>query len=154
MDVSRGDFLKLCAAALVGVSADVRTPWDTAVVHAAAGMTAAPSAAAPAPFDWSRASAAFFRPHVSTVFTARQGDGPPHALRLGRIIERMSGPGMQQFSLLFDGPAADALHGTCAISHAVLGDFDLFLAPVRAAHRRVAAEACFSRLPERTTRHE
>ena len=148
MNVSRGDFLKVCAAALLGVNGGVRPAWDIAV-HAAGGATEVLPAAGAARFDWTRASAEFFRPHVSTVFAARQGDGPSHPLRLGRVIERMPGPGMQQFSLVFDGPAAAALHGTCTISHAVLGEFDLFLSPVRAARGRGAYEACVSRLPER-----
>jgi hypothetical protein len=147
--VSRGDFLKVCATALVGARAAVRDAVGGGVVHAAAEIMTAPAAPA-RPFDWTHASAALFQPHVDSVFTARDASGRRERLRLVQVVRHAASPGLEQFSLVFQAPADGACHGICTLHHAGLGEFDLFIAPVGASRDRRTYEACFGRYLQRT----
>jgi hypothetical protein len=93
------------------------------------------------------ANAVLFLPHLHTHFTVPSNEGACVPLVLARVTERPVTQGVEQFSLGFYAPAGAApLHGTHAIQHHVLGEFDLFIAPVggKSADRTVY-EACFSR---------
>jgi hypothetical protein len=153
--ISRAGFLKVCAAAVVGAGAHAQSlVSDVLLQPAVAGQPAAGGAlpAAAGSFDWTRASAALFRPHVTTSFSTLSADGSPTTLVLDRVRELPCGPGFEQFSLIFHGPPAAAVHGVCAVRHAALGAFDIFLAPIRGSGDRINYEACFSRHVGRSER--
>jgi hypothetical protein len=141
--VSRGNFLKICAAAFVGAGAHAPSLLDDVVLQAAAG--GALPAAVDGRFDWTRASAALFRPHVATTFSTLSEDGSPTTLVLDRVDEHPCGPDIEQFSLLFHGTAAAVGYGVYTVRHAALGEFEMFLAPVRRRGDRGSYEACVSR---------
>lgn len=149
MRVSRASFLKVCAAAFVGAGVHAQSPLGDVLLQAAAGG-ALPAAAGS--FDWLRASAALFRPHLATSFSALSADGSPTTLVLDRVVERPCRPDIEQFSLIFHGTAAAAVDGVYTVRHAALGEFDIFLAPVRARGDRTSYEACFSRHVGRSER--
>ncbi len=148
MRVSRGDFLKLCATALVGVGADVRTSLAGDLLIGDAASDSRPSNPA-ARFDWAHASAALFEPHVDSTFRARGDDGKDEPLRLARVIRLPFTPGVEQFSLVFHARSSPALQGIHTLRHATLGEFAVYIAPVGAAQDPHACEACFSRLTGR-----
>jgi len=143
VNVSRGDFLKLCATALVGLSADLPSSLGGGVLHAAAARDVTPVDHG-ARFEWARASASLFEPHVDSIFDAHDENGGVERLRLSRVVRRPA-PGLEQFSLLFDGTAGRAVHGIVTLRHATLGEFAVYVAPVGAAGDRGTCEACFSR---------
>jgi hypothetical protein len=89
--------------------------------------------------------AATFRAHLDTTFIAECGERAV-ALLLTDVDERVT-TGMEQFSLLFHGPADQMLpQGTYPLAHDALGALALFLVPIGANSERVVYEACFSRL--------
>jgi hypothetical protein len=147
--VSRASFLKVCAAAFVGAGAHAQSLLGDVVLQAAAGG-ALPAAADS--FDWTRASAALFRPHVTTSFSTLSADGSPTTLVLDRVVEHPCRADIEQFSLIFHGTAAAVVYGVYTVRHAALGEFDIFLAPVRARGDRGSYEACFSRHVGRSER--
>jgi hypothetical protein len=147
--VSRASFLKVCAAAVVGAGAHAQSLLGDVVLQAATA-SALPSAAGS--FDWTRASAALFRPHVTTSFSTLGEDGSPTTLVLDRVDERPCRPDIEQFSLIFHGPAAAVGYGVYTVRHAALGEFDIFLSPVRASADRASYEACVSRHVGRSER--
>jgi hypothetical protein len=147
--VSRASFLRVCAAACVGAGAHAQSLLGDVVLEAAAGGVL-PAAAGR--FDWTRASASLFRPHVATSFSTRSEDGSPTTLVLDRVDESPCGPDIEQFSLLFTGTAAAVGYGVYTVRHAALGEFDMFLAPVRGRGDRGSYEACFSRHVGRSER--
>lgn len=144
MNVSRSAFLKLCATALIGVGADVRSRLGGSIVEAAAGTVMPPMDAAPR-FEWATASAALFRPHLQTTFIARTTAGGHAALVLDRITEQPHRKGVEQFSLLFTTTRERVEEGLHTLVHPALGEFDLFIAPVGSPRERAVFEACFSR---------
>jgi hypothetical protein len=147
--VSRGNFLKVCAAAFVGAGAHAQSLLGDVVLQAAAGG-ALP--AATRTFDWAHASAALFRPHVTTSFSTLSEDGSPTTLVLDRVDERPCRPDIEQFSLIFHGTPAAVGYGVYTVRHAALGEFDMFLAPVRGRGDRGSYEACVSRHVGRSER--
>jgi hypothetical protein len=146
--VSRASFLKVCAAGLVGAGAHAPSLFGDVVLQAAA-VGALPVAAG---FDWTRASAALFRPHVATSFTTRSEDGSRTTLVLDRVDEHPCRADIEQFSLLFHGTTAAVGYGVHTVRHAALGEFDMFLAPVRGRGDRGSYEACVSRYVGRSER--
>jgi hypothetical protein len=146
--ISRAGFLKVCAAAVVGAGAHAQSLVGDVLLQPAEGGQPAAGGALPAAagtFDWTRASAALFRPHVTTSFSTLSEAGSPTTLVLDRVVEHPCRPDIEQFSLIFHGPAAAPVDGVCAVRHAALGEFDIFLAPVRGSGDRINYEACFSR---------
>jgi hypothetical protein len=146
--ISRAGFLKVCAAAVVGAGAHAQSLVGDVILQPAAGGQPTAGAALPAAvgtFDWTRASAALFRPHVTTSFSTRSEDGSPTTLVLDRVDERPCRPDIEQFALIFNGPAAAVAYGVYTVRHAALGEFDIFLSPVRASGDRTSYEACVSR---------
>lgn len=149
MKISRAGFLKVCAAAVVGAGAHAQSlVGDVLLQPAASG--ALPAAAGS--FDWTRASAALFRRHVTTSFSTIGADGSPTTLVLDRVDERPCRPDIEQFSLVFHGTAAAVGYGVYTVRHATLGELDMFLAPVRGRGDRGTYEACFSRHVGRSER--
>ena len=155
MKISRAGFLKVCAAAVVGAGAHVQSlVGDTLLQPAAGGRPIAGAAlqAGAGRFDWTRASAGLFRPHVNTSFSTLSEDGSPTTLVLDRVDEHPCRPGIEQFSLVFHGTPAAVGYGIYTVRHAALGEFDIFLAPVRARGDRASYEACVSRHVTRSQR--
>ena len=155
MKISRAGFLKVCAAAVVGAGAHAQSlVGDVFLQTAAGGQPAAGGAlaAAAGSFDWTRASAALFRPHLTTSFSTLGEDGSPKTLVLDRVLEQPCGPGIEQFSLIFHGPAGAVGDGVCTVRHAALGEFDMFLATVRGRGDRGSYQACVSRHVGRSER--
>jgi hypothetical protein len=143
VNVTRGSFLKACGAALLGQRAGA-SPW-----LAAAGGEAPFVVAVPGPdVGLHDPSAAMFRSHLNTSFRVRVRQDAHRHLILARVADGPACKDIEQFSLLFHGPAdADLLHGTYAVRHPELGAFDLFIAPIGVPDRRRSVyEACFSRL--------
>jgi hypothetical protein len=141
LNLSRAGFLKVVGAALLAPHANALA-WLAHGDAPAAAVAAAPSGRVPI----DQVSAGVFRPHVNTVFTARAPECAPIMLTLAEVIDRHVSPGVLQFSLIFHAPPDAACHGTHAVRHDVLGDFDLFIAPVGGpSHRRSVYEACFTR---------
>ncbi len=153
MKVSRGSFLKICGAAALGPGVDVGsclTGFTGPLAHIAAIVTDPSSGR----FRLRDASAARFRPHVNTAFTVRSTEGLPVRLVLAQVIDGPLTAGLEQFSLIFHGPADPAIsHATYAFDHQALGAFDLFIGPVGGSNpRRTVYEACFSRHVSATAR--
>lgn len=144
MTLSRGQFLKICGTALLGGRVDA---WPGLAGFLAGGDAAAPVDSMPGRLRVQDACASQFRPHLNTTFAAGSADGVPLRLVLAHITEQPITGGVEQFSLIFHGPpAAPVAHGIQTFRHPVLGDFDLFIAPVgRPNVRRTVYEACFSR---------
>jgi hypothetical protein len=144
--VSRGSFLKTCGAAALGqrVDADV---WFSGFT----GARSDPATVAPSPsvsrFRLQDACAAQFRPHVNTAFTVRSPADVRVRLVLARVVDGPRTESVEQFSLIFHGPAdATVSHDTHACHHPALGSFDLFIVPIGGSNtRRTVCEACFSR---------
>ena len=87
-----------------------------------------------------------FRAQVDTLFLV-QHDADRIELRLVDVADERVGRGIQQFSLLFHGPADRALsQGTHEFHHGALGSLSLFIVPVVGSnHERIVYQACFSR---------
>lgn len=143
MNVSRAGFLKICAAIMLGRTADA-SPW---LAPAGSVVAAATPGLLRVPFRVEDASAAIFQPHVKTMFSVRTNDGTRLPVVLARVTEQPITHDVEQFALSFHAPpGAPALHGTYTFQHAALGAFDLFVAPVGAGGAgRAVYEACFSR---------
>lgn len=66
-------------------------------------------------------------------------------LRVLRVTESPSAPGTHQFAIVFHGPADTLLgQGTYHLVHPELGDFAVFMTPVRRTSSGVEYEACFT----------
>jgi hypothetical protein len=139
--ISRAGFLKACGVGLLGQTVD--RPWTAIGDVFAADAPLRPGST----FRIEHASAADFRPHLHSTFTAESSEGARVPLVLTQITERPPARGVQQFSLVFDVPmGGPALDGTNAFRHPLLGRFDLFMVPIGAASpQRTVYEACFSR---------
>jgi uncharacterized protein DUF6916 len=141
MTVSRSNFLKVCAMALMGAGVDLRALEALAPMP---GTTVAPAA----PLRLDVATATFFRQYLGTAFEMGSPSGDRVRLRLAEVTERPITKNVEQFSLIFHAPPdrslSDGLH---SIHHESLGAFDLFVVPVGAPNRRrTVYQACFSRL--------
>lgn len=143
MRVSRGGFLKICGAALLGPCVEA-----SPLLAAAAGPAIASAIGRPrVRFHLQNASAALFRPHLNTTFSLHSADGTRHRVVLATVAEGPIDKHIEQFSLIFRAPTGAVLpDGTYAFQHPALGTFELFIVPIGAADvRRASYEACFSR---------
>ena len=144
MQVTRGAFLKGCAAAFVAPPLD-----GLHVVEAVAGPWVAPvSTPASAPVPTPCHGADVFRHHLHTTFTAGREGEPGSPIVLVRVTDGPVNPRVEQFSLVFRAGGAGVLtQGIHHLRHADLGAIDLFIAPVGSGRNDGATyEACFSRL--------
>ena len=150
MDVTRGSFLKLCSAALLGHRVGA-SPW----LAAAGGQAQFVKAGPRRDVGLHDPSAAMFRSHLNTAFRVRVCQDAPLRLILAHVADGPACADIDQFSLLFHGPVAgDLLHGTYAFRHPQLGAFDLFITPIGVPDRRRSVyEACFTRLVRSAGEH-
>jgi hypothetical protein len=144
MKVSRAAFLKACGAALlvVGVGVDARALFDTP-----AKPPAVPERALVGSDVTFNHGADRFREHLNTSFSVRAADGARARMVLTQIVEHPITRNVEQFSLIFHAPRGTTVpHGTHAVQHQTLGDFDLFVVPIGVPNgRRTVYQACFSR---------
>lgn len=87
-----------------------------------------------------------FRGALESTFRVVSSDG--HVpLRLVEVAEGRSGRGIEQFSLIFHGPADRRLaQGNYEVEHDVLGSMLLFLVPVLESNaERMVYESTFTR---------
>ena len=142
MIVSRGSFLRVCGAALVGAALP---RWSVA----AASPDPAPSAGTPL-----RDGAARFSPHVGSVFTIEETG---QRVRLKDVAESTASPGIEQFALHFTAarrsrvavtaPSEPSIpHGTYTFRHPALGRTEMYITPVGAPADGPLYQACFSRI--------
>jgi len=93
------------------------------------------------------ATAGDFLPHLATGFTVMSGPDRVAILELREATELAPGEGGRRppFSLIFFGPTDPALQqGIYALSHAELGDFEIFLVPVGANRESRRYQAIFN----------
>lgn len=86
-----------------------------------------------------------FSAHLHTVFGTVTSTGTQVELELIDVSAQRAAPGREAFSLTFRGPIDNFLgQGTVALSHPVLGGFDLFLVPVARTTDGFLYEAIFN----------
>ena len=89
---------------------------------------------------------AMFAENVNSTFNLRQETGQPVALELVELCEGAPHPKYEQFSLFFRGPRAVLLpQRTYEVDHAKLGQFLLFLVPIKQDENGIYYESVFSR---------
>jgi hypothetical protein len=87
-----------------------------------------------------------YREQIGTIFLGEHGADRVE-LRLADVVEERVSGGLQQFSLLFHGPADRVLpQDMYVFTHDALGSLALFVVPVIGSnHERIVYQACFSR---------
>lgn len=89
-----------------------------------------------------------FQSAVNTIFQV--SDESIVALTLVRVQEGRSTDRIEQFSLIFHGPAQPLLtQGTRHLIHPTLGELDLFLVPIGTTSEGADYEAAFTRFLEK-----
>ncbi|HZU86801.1 MAG TPA: hypothetical protein VFF78_04930 [Anaerolineaceae bacterium] len=89
-----------------------------------------------------------FSNNIHTTFRVQGEEGVEYALELVSLQKFPPTPGIEQFSLLFQGAAALLLpQRTYTLAHEVLGSLDIFLVPVGISPDRAfyQYEAAFNR---------
>lgn len=80
---------------------------------------------------------------------AVMNDGSDIRLTLVEVSERKHLSGHEQFSILFRGPTEETFgQGLFQLEHPSMGQFDVFMVPIRADGNGIYYEAVFNRLPE------
>lgn len=89
-----------------------------------------------------------FSVHVDSVFKICDQQSPTFIeATLVEVTDGVSSSEVEQFSILFHGPAEPMLpQQTYTIEHPQMGNFDLFLVPIGADQEKVQYEAVFNRL--------
>jgi hypothetical protein len=86
------------------------------------------------PLDFSAVTAETFEPYVGAAFNVTTEDGPPITVTLAEVTRHSAHPGAPRsdpFALLFHGPVSPPLvQRIHHLSHADLGEMDVFLVPV------------------------
>ena len=92
------------------------------------------------------------RPRVGESFSLAPEKGPALEAVLQEVVEYRGGRledgrRLEQFSLIFDGPASEEIEqGTFVVSHPDHGEFALFVVPTGPSGKRREYEASFTRL--------
>ncbi len=91
-----------------------------------------------------------FSAHVNSVFKISDQQSPTSIdAKLIEVTEGASSSEVEQFSILFHGPAEPMLsQQTYSLEHPEMGSFDLFLVPIIADQNGAQYEAVFNRLRE------
>jgi hypothetical protein len=136
--VSRANFLKSCSIALAGafVGGAAKLRWNPFEGHQRAAR-----------FRLQDATASFFRNYLNDSFTVRPAGEDRTPLVLVKVDECPVTKNVEQFSLIFHGPAGERVRdGTHSFQHPALGNFELFIVAIGIPNdRRVVYQACFSR---------
>lgn len=87
--------------------------------------------------------------NIQTKFRMSIGPERQIELELVKVSELKVFPGQEQFGIEFRGPGEAFLgQGTRSLSHHNLGEFELFLVPIRQDAQGVYYEAIFNRLTD------
>ncbi len=90
-----------------------------------------------------------FTRHANTSFLVQLDEENDVSLELTDISELKVSPRQEEFAIVFRGPLDKFLgQGTRAISHGEMGQFELFLVPIRQDVQSVYYEAVFNRVRE------
>jgi hypothetical protein len=129
----------------------VTRAWFIRSCTAAAGIAFVdPGALLRAPLRVDTLTASTFRPHILESFIVN-ANGSTVELTLREVTQRPVSRGVEQFSLVFRGPAQSAIDsGTHPVWHPVLGAFDLSLLAIGLPDTHRSYQASFSRM---TTSH-
>lgn len=88
-----------------------------------------------------------FAQHVNTNFQVQIDENTGVQLELVQISELKLYPHQEEFSLLFRGPSDMFLgQGVRNVSHEAMGQFELFIVPIRQDGQGFYYEAIFNRL--------
>lgn len=92
---------------------------------------------------------AIFTENLNTRFRINHQDAPALEVELIEVKPGRSTPRQEQFSLLFQAPQDVPIQqGMFRLEHDKIGEFDLFLVPVRKDEQAFYYEAVFNRLLE------
>jgi hypothetical protein len=92
---------------------------------------------------------ALFAESLKTKFRVSSEQSDAVEVELIELVEGVSTPNHEQFSLLFQGPQTPFLpQMTYRVEHDRLGEFSLFLVPVARTPDGFQYEAVFNRFPE------
>jgi hypothetical protein len=92
---------------------------------------------------------AAFADHVNTSFRVLLDDAEPIELELTELSELKITPQQERFAVVFRGPKEKFLgQGTRRLDHDKMGEFDIFLVPIRGDEAGFYYEASFNRLVE------
>jgi hypothetical protein len=92
---------------------------------------------------------AAFAAHVNTTFRVLLDDAEPIELELTELSELKITPHQERFAVVFRGPKEKFLgQGTRHLDHDKMGEFDIFLVPIRGDEVGFYYEASFNRLVE------
>lgn len=90
---------------------------------------------------------ATFEAQLQTVFRLRSTADSNHELQLVEVKEARLDPRYECFALTFRGDREQLLEQrTYPVSHAAIGEFDLFITPIARNHEGTFYEAVFNRL--------
>lgn len=90
-----------------------------------------------------------FAESLNTKFRVGAETAGTVEIELVQLVEGVSTPRQEQFSLLFLGPLDRFLmQKTYRVEHDSLGEFDMFLVPVGRGQDGFQYEAIFNRLPQ------
>ncbi|HEY2975696.1 MAG TPA: hypothetical protein VGJ48_24490 [Pyrinomonadaceae bacterium] len=87
-----------------------------------------------------------FAQHIHTKFQVPVDDSQRVELELAEISELKESPGHEEFALVFRGPCDAFLgQGTRSFEHDQMGQFGLFIVPIRQDEQGYYYEAVFNR---------
>jgi hypothetical protein len=90
-----------------------------------------------------------FNQHANTKFQVQVDENTPVELELTEVSELKIYPQQEEFSLLFRGPLDTFLNqGVHPFSHDQMGQFELFIVPVRQDAQGFYYQAVFNRIRE------
>src|SRR5436190_601474 len=87
-----------------------------------------------------------YKPFINETFSSRSLDGDPLEFTLLEVIPRIDDEVQLSFSLYFRCPAVRQPQHIYSLSHPRLGEFDLFLVPIRQKKDGIYYEAVFNLL--------
>lgn len=146
MRLTRGEFVKSLAVSASAAVAGMFSVSSRQQVQAGENLSNADRMRQM--FD--KLSKESFTAHVNSVFKIRDQQSPTSIeATLVEVTEGVSSAEVEQFSILFHGPAEPMLsQRTYSVEHPELGEFDLFLVPIGVDHDHAQYEAVFNRLRE------
>lgn len=89
-----------------------------------------------------------YRPYVNENFTVTDRDGRSRTFRLDEVKNEIEDEVQLCFSLLFSADGEVLPQGQYAVQHAQMGEFTLFLVPIRRKRSGLGYEAVFNLLKE------
>jgi len=92
-----------------------------------------------------------FSQHLNTQFDVQVDEANALQLKLAEVSPLKLYPQQEEFSIVFSGPLDSFLgQGVRTFSHEQMGDFELFIVPVRQDDKGFYYEAVFNRVRETT----